>query len=286
MPAGRGDRRAGHPGDGLLDRHRVQPGVLQPGRQVGQRRLVQRVQQRVAAGEVPVERRPRDPGRRGDVGHARQLAALGQHHGRGLGIPARTWSRMTVPLLIAERVHRRPGMGRPSARTRSHEQCRGGRRSRRRPPARGPETDPSGPRTWEGHLHGNRVPKDGTRIAFDRTGEGPPSSASAGRSTTAGRAPRSPRCWHPTPVLTYDRRGRGGSGDTRPTPSTARSRTWPRCSTRRAGPRRCTGCRRVRCWRCAPPRPGCSSPGSRCSSRRSTPATTTASPAPAPTTPS
>jgi pimeloyl-ACP methyl ester carboxylesterase len=59
--------------------------------------------------------------------------------------------------------------------------------------------------------------KDGTTIAFDRLGEGPPvvlvSGGSVDRSSLAGLAQELAPSFT---VLNYDRRGRGGSGDTPP----------------------------------------------------------------------
>ena len=59
--------------------------------------------------------------------------------------------------------------------------------------------------------------KDGTTIAFDRLGDGPPvvlvSGGSVDRSSNAGLAEQLASGYT---VLNYDRRGRGPSGDTQP----------------------------------------------------------------------
>ena len=70
---------------------------------------------------------------------------------------------------------------------------------------------------------------DGTELAFDELGDGPPIIMIVGafndRSTTAPLAEAlAPRFT----VLNYDRRDRGDSGDTAPTRSSARSKTWMR----------------------------------------------------------
>jgi pimeloyl-ACP methyl ester carboxylesterase len=59
--------------------------------------------------------------------------------------------------------------------------------------------------------------RDGTTIAFDRTGEGPPTILVGG--ALSDRSASSPLATTLAPrftVVTYDRRGRGGSGDTPP----------------------------------------------------------------------
>jgi pimeloyl-ACP methyl ester carboxylesterase len=59
--------------------------------------------------------------------------------------------------------------------------------------------------------------KDGTKIAFDRMGDGPPVILVCGQSTD--RSSNTPLAALLAPdftVLNYDRRGRGDSGDTRP----------------------------------------------------------------------
>lgn len=67
---------------------------------------------------------------------------------------------------------------------------------------------------------------DGTTIAYDRSGSGAPivfvSGAFNDRHTLA---PVAAELASSHTVVCYDRRGRGDSGDTAPTPSTARSRT-------------------------------------------------------------
>ncbi|MEV0562086.1 alpha/beta fold hydrolase [Dactylosporangium sp. NPDC050588] len=59
--------------------------------------------------------------------------------------------------------------------------------------------------------------KDGTTIAFDRIGQGPPVVLVAG--SASDRSDKTPLAEHLAPdftVLNYDRRGRGPSGDTQP----------------------------------------------------------------------
>jgi hypothetical protein len=71
--------------------------------------------------------------------------------------------------------------------------------------------------------------KDGTEIAFDRTGDGP------GLVIVAGGTLR-PRSERPLAealapdftVFNYDRRGRGAAATSDPTPSNTRSRTFRR----------------------------------------------------------
>jgi pimeloyl-ACP methyl ester carboxylesterase len=59
--------------------------------------------------------------------------------------------------------------------------------------------------------------KDGTTIAFDRIGEGPPIVVVGGAmSTAAAAAPLAALLAPGFTVVPYDRRGRGGSGDTPP----------------------------------------------------------------------
>lgn len=59
--------------------------------------------------------------------------------------------------------------------------------------------------------------KDGTTIAFDRSGDGPPVVLVCGQSTDrSSNAPLAALLAPGFTVLNYDRRGRGDSGDTRP----------------------------------------------------------------------
>ena len=59
--------------------------------------------------------------------------------------------------------------------------------------------------------------KDGTTIAFDRMGDGPPVVLVCGQSTDrSSNAPLAALLAPDFTVLNYDRRGRGDSGDTRP----------------------------------------------------------------------
>jgi pimeloyl-ACP methyl ester carboxylesterase len=69
---------------------------------------------------------------------------------------------------------------------------------------------------------------DGTTIAFERTGSGPPliivDGALGGRASGPARNLAAELADRFT-VITYDRRGRGESGDTAPYPCSVRSRT-------------------------------------------------------------
>lgn len=63
------------------------------------------------------------------------------------------------------------------------------------------------------------VSRDGTTIAFDRTGDGPPVILVDGALCYRGSGPSGPLAEQLAPhftVFTYDRRGRGESGDTAP----------------------------------------------------------------------
>ena len=76
---------------------------------------------------------------------------------------------------------------------------------------------------------------DGTVIAYDRTGDGPALIVSVGAFCTRHTfVPPDELTRHFT-VLTYDRRGRGDSGDTQPFAAERSTRTW-RPSRRRPGP--------------------------------------------------
>jgi pimeloyl-ACP methyl ester carboxylesterase len=58
---------------------------------------------------------------------------------------------------------------------------------------------------------------DGTTIAFDRSGEGPPVMLAGGAlSDWSGGAPLAALLMQRFTAFTYDRRGRGDSGDTPP----------------------------------------------------------------------
>src|SRR5438874_1999643 len=61
------------------------------------------------------------------------------------------------------------------------------------------------------------ISKDGTAIAFDRSGEGPATILVAGAlATRSAEAPLAARLSPHFTVFAYDRRGRGESGDTAP----------------------------------------------------------------------
>ena len=63
------------------------------------------------------------------------------------------------------------------------------------------------------------ISKDGTRIGFDREGQGPPVVLVDGAMCYRGSGPMKPLAAQLAPrftVYTYDRRGRGESGDTQP----------------------------------------------------------------------
>lgn len=84
--------------------------------------------------------------------------------------------------------------------------------------------------------------RDGTPIAFDRLGDGPPVIVVCG--AMCGRAlmrPTAEELAKHFTVFNYDRRGRGDSLDTPPrTRSSARSMTSVLSSPRPGGRRRCT----------------------------------------------
>ncbi|MFF8608255.1 alpha/beta fold hydrolase [Streptomyces sp. NPDC015346] len=66
-------------------------------------------------------------------------------------------------------------------------------------------------------VRGRVVSGDGTRIAYERRGEGPPLILVSGALCTAeSDRPLAELLAPHFSVVTYDRRGRGGSGDTRP----------------------------------------------------------------------
>jgi pimeloyl-ACP methyl ester carboxylesterase len=63
------------------------------------------------------------------------------------------------------------------------------------------------------------ISRDGTRIGFDREGQGPPVVLVDGAMCYRGSGPMKPLAAKLAPhftVFTYDRRGRGESGDTQP----------------------------------------------------------------------
>src|SRR5689334_25438075 len=63
------------------------------------------------------------------------------------------------------------------------------------------------------------ISKDGTRIGFDKEGQGPPVVLVDGAMCYRGQGPMKPLAAKLAPhftVFTYDRRGRGDSGDTQP----------------------------------------------------------------------
>ncbi|MGV9247407.1 alpha/beta fold hydrolase [Streptomyces sp. NPDC003710] len=61
------------------------------------------------------------------------------------------------------------------------------------------------------------ISRDGTRIAYERTGQGPAVVLVSGAMSTGGTvAPLAARLSDRFGVIVYDRRGRGGSGDTQP----------------------------------------------------------------------
>jgi pimeloyl-ACP methyl ester carboxylesterase len=63
------------------------------------------------------------------------------------------------------------------------------------------------------------ISKDGTRIGYDRQGQGPPVLLVDGALCYRGQGPMKPLAARLAPhftVFTYDRRGRGDSGDTQP----------------------------------------------------------------------
>jgi hypothetical protein len=77
-----GEERAGQSGDGLGNGRGVQARLGEAAGDVAEGGLGEGGEQRLASGEVPVERGPADARRAGDLGRARPLSALGQHGGR------------------------------------------------------------------------------------------------------------------------------------------------------------------------------------------------------------
>src|SRR6202044_3340848 len=71
-----GDQAAGDPGDRLSDRDRVGPGLTDAVLDLAGRAAGEGAQQRLAAGEVPVQRGARDAGCLSDLGQAGRLARL------------------------------------------------------------------------------------------------------------------------------------------------------------------------------------------------------------------
>ena len=110
--------------------------------------------------------------------------------------------------------------------------------------------------------------KDGTTIAFDRLGNGPPvilvSGGSVDRSSNAGLAEVLAKDFT---VYNYDRRGRGPSGTRSLTRSSVKSRTSRRSSARRAARPPCTARPRARRSHSRRLPAGCRSRSSPCGSR-------------------
>ncbi|MGW1883075.1 alpha/beta fold hydrolase [Streptomyces sp. NPDC001970] len=66
-------------------------------------------------------------------------------------------------------------------------------------------------------IRGTAISADGTAIAYERQGDGPPVILVSGAlATAANEAPLAALLAHRFSVITYDRRGRGSSGDTTP----------------------------------------------------------------------
>ncbi|WP_351223326.1 alpha/beta fold hydrolase [Streptomyces sp. NPDC002133] len=66
-------------------------------------------------------------------------------------------------------------------------------------------------------IRGTALSADGTAIAYERQGDGPPVILVSGTlATAANEAPLAALLAHRFSVITYDRRGRGSSGDTTP----------------------------------------------------------------------
>ncbi|WP_338493478.1 alpha/beta fold hydrolase [Streptomyces sp. SJL17-4] len=71
--------------------------------------------------------------------------------------------------------------------------------------------------TTSGGVRGRVTSRDGTSIAYERYGDGPPLVLVSGAlGTAAGERPLGGFLAGRFSVVAYDRRGRGGSGDTRP----------------------------------------------------------------------
>ena len=100
--------------------------------------------------------------------------------------------------------------------------------------------------------------KDGTPIAYERSGSGPALILVDGAlcSRAFGPSPKlAPLLARHFTVYAYDRRGRGQSGDTHRIPRRARSRTSRRSSRKPAGRRVSSGCRRAGRWPSRPQPP-------------------------------
>ncbi|UUN29306.1 alpha/beta fold hydrolase [Streptomyces sp. FIT100] len=73
------------------------------------------------------------------------------------------------------------------------------------------------PNTTPSRIRGTALSADGTAIAYERQGDGPPVILVSGALATAATdAPLAALLAHRFSVFTYDRRGRGASGDTAP----------------------------------------------------------------------
>ena len=92
--------------------------------------------------------------------------------------------------------------------------------------------------------------KDGTTIAFDRMGEGPPVILVCGGSVDRTADARiAEELASDFTVFNYDRRGRGDSGDTLPYAIEREVEDIHALVEEAGGRRTCGACRPVPCWR-------------------------------------
>ena len=120
------------------------------------------------------------------------------------------------------------------------------------------------------------VSADGTMIAFDRYGDGPPVIMTVGAFNTRSQTEPLARTLAPQfTVPNYDRRGRGDSGDTAPYSVEREIEDIAALIQRLAGPRRCSATPPAPPSPSRPPPAACPSRTWCCMSRRSTPMTTT-----------
>ena len=114
---------------------------------------------------------------------------------------------------------------------------------------------------------------DGTTIAYDRTGAGDPLVLVAGAFSYRrypGQVKLAELLSGRFTVYSYDRRGRGDSGDTQPYAIEREIEDLGRGDRRGRRRRRTSGaCRPARCWPSKRPPPGCRSASWPCRSRRS-----------------
>src|SRR5713226_2219543 len=120
------------------------------------------------------------------------------------------------------------------------------------------------------------ISADGTKIAFDKTGEGPPVILVVGAfNDRATGAPLAKALESRFTVLNYDRRGRGASGDTQPYAVEREVEDLDALIREVGGGRGCSATRRVATWRSRPRLAGSTSRSWPCMRHRSWSATMT-----------